>query len=514
MKRERCLRCAVELDVYDDVVECFNCASVMRVLSWDPLKLQTIEDRLPEEARIGDERETVNINDVDSIIASNQIREINISNQAHALRFLRLTDYVLVILCGSSLLGFISQLVVDPELRQGIGGLIFALVIIAVYLFSVYTGFRHVGVIDARVWRAYIIAFPALLLLCSFFAFVLIMILAFTDDKERVDENTVPALLMYLFIDAVALLGFVSVLLLRRMRIAHLGIQLVELLSHLRSQRGVRTPSLRGIKRVNTPLGLCYGILGGVLILGNTLPDDLRGANDFLQITQFLGWLGVLLFLRARRYFQISADSLLSVDKRSPILFLRSFNDDEKQRYRTSERAILDFSLETRLSNHFTYYGPFIALGSPRETVPELGAARVRLSDSEWQPRVRNWMSNASLIIMYSGKTHWVNWELAQVIEMERVANLILMTPEIKDRLYADPNEEISTRIERVKEIFKNTRWSGALAAFRDFQDARAILFEGDGAIIVIKSRPRNRDSYHLAALIAHYIILNRAVAP
>jgi predicted component of type VI protein secretion system len=37
------------------------------------------------------------------------------------------------------------------------------------------------------------------------------------------------------------------------------------------------------------------------------------------------------------------------------------------------------------------------------------------------------------------------------------------------------------------------------------------MLFRSDGSLIAIKSRPRNRDSYHLAALIAHYILLDHA---
>jgi hypothetical protein len=39
------------------------------------------------------------------------------------------------------------------------------------------------------------------------------------------------------------------------------------------------------------------------------------------------------------------------------------------------------------------------------------------------------------------------------------------------------------------------------------------MLFRNDGSMIVVRSRPYNRDSYHLAALIAHYILLGKAVA-
>ena len=218
--------------------------------------------------------------------------------------------------------------------------------------------------------------------------------------------------------------------------------------------------------------------------------------------------LGFFLLVRARRYFQIDADSLLAVDRRPPILFLRSFEDDEKQKYGRSDKALLDFSLETRLSNHFSRFGPFVAIGSPTEKVPQPGAARVLLSDDEWQPRVLSWMRDARLIIMYSGKTHWVNWELRQVVENERATRLILMIPEIKAWRSSKRDREISARVQQVREVFKGTPWEEELLCFNDFAGLRAMLFRPDGSMVIVKSRSRSRDSYHLAALVAHQILI------
>jgi hypothetical protein len=87
-------------------------------------------------------------------------------------------------------------------------------------------------------------------------------------------------------------------------------------------------------------------------------------------VSEQVNILAFFLIVRARHYFQVSADSLLAVDKRPPILFLRSFTDVERQRYLYTTVALLDFSLETRLSNHFYHFGPFIAVGSPKDTIP------------------------------------------------------------------------------------------------------------------------------------------------
>ena len=115
------------------------------------------------------------------------------------------------------------------------------------------------------------------------------------------------------------------------------------------------------------------------------------------------------------------------MDKRPPILFLRSFDDDELERSQSPGKALLDFSLEKRLSNHFMKFGPFIAIARPGEIVPQLGAARALLSDDKWQETVLNWINEAQLIVMYSGKTHWVKWELERIIQCGRVPRLILL---------------------------------------------------------------------------------------
>ena len=118
-----------------------------------------------------------------------------------------------------------------------------------------------------------------------------------------------------------------------------------------------------------------------------------------------------------------------------------------------------------------------------------------------------DWIKESALIVMYSGKTRGVNWELAKVIESERVPNLILMIPEV-----ATNEKDFAARISQLRVVFKNTSWYGSLDKVSEFQNVRALVFEGDGSIILITSRRRNRDAYHLAALIAHYILLEKPV--
>jgi hypothetical protein len=442
--------------------------------------------------------------------AAARITEIDISRPSRALAVLRLSDYTLVVVCGFGLLGVLTELgrsVVTRQWDEFFGLAAMA----AAFAYAAYTGWRHVGVIDPRVWRAYLWVFPSLVVVA---AFIGLSVGSAVTSPDQVFENieSLLSLAVVLQFAGIAIPGFVCVWLLRRTRIEPMGIALGDLLSDLTGRGGVSALSATRVERTGTRRGLGYGLAGAAVLLGTTLaplPAEGQQASTVLRVTEQLNILGFFFIVRARRYFQVSADSLLAVDKRPPILFLRSFADDEQQKYGTSRRALLDFSLETRLANHFLRFGPFIAIGSPKEPVPQPGAARVLLPDDQWQPRVLGWMRESSLIIMYCGTTQWVNWELRQVIDSGRATSLILMFPELKGWRPAVRTRDIAARTELIRSVFTDTPWHEELMEFSDYADLRAMLFRADGSMIMIKSRSRSRDAYHLSALIAHQQLLD-----
>lgn len=446
------------------------------------------------------------------------ITEIDIGRQARALAWLRLTDYALVVLCGFWVLritaGTLSELLLGFS-SIDLWTFAFVLTALAVLCFAVYTGWRHVGVIDPAVWRVYGIVFPVLVVFCLLVVWSGLgtsRSLARIMEQERSEAiQQLSGLVIALWIGGVSLLGWISLHLLRRMKITALGGTVVHVLERLAKHAGVSAMQATKIRRINTPRGLAIGAAGVLILLAFNVapvPSDKVLAEAYFRNAQMITMLGFFLLVRARRFFQIDADSLLAVDRRPPILFLRSFDDDEKQTFGSSQTAFLDFSLETRLSNHFFHFGPFIAVGSPKETVPQLGAARVLLRDDEWQERVLGWMNEASVIIMYSGTTQWVNWELRQIIERGRATNLILMFPEIKGWRPSRRRKNIVARVEKIREVFKDTPWNEELMAFSDFTGLRAMLFRADGSMVMVRSRSLSRDAYHLAALVAHQQLL------
>jgi hypothetical protein len=156
------------------------------------------------------------------------------------------------------------------------------------------------------------------------------------------------------------------------------------------------------------------------------------------------------------------------------------------------------------------YIPTWIASASLIGWISQLGAARVLVSNDDWQSRILHWMRDAELIIMYSGKTHWVTWELEKIIENECVTRLILMIPEIWAWRSSKRSEEISVRLVQIQSVFKDTAWEEKLRQIDDPSALRAVLFRPDGSIIIIKSRSGSREGYYLAALVAHYILIKQ----
>ena len=161
------------------------------------------------------------------------------------------------------------------------------------------------------------------------------------------------------------------------------------------------------------------------------------------------------------------------------------------------------------MSRHFIHFCLFLAIGAPSEDLPVPGAARIRLSDADWQSQVRRWMSSAQIILMYCGNTFWVNWELAMLARNGYLHKVIVLFP--PRRGWAQRSkalvDDIQKRLNRAKAALRETRWAGATAVLPPEKDLRALLFHPDGTLTAIRSKREDRDAYHLAVLVGHYVL-------
>lgn len=171
-----------------------------------------------------------------------------------------------------------------------------------------------------------------------------------------------------------------------------------------------------------------------------------------------------------------SLSELQQVDLRAPILFLRSFSDDQVAlaQPRSSILARIyeagrDQTLDILLLEEGTNYGPVVALGNPQDPIPPYGAARGYFKDCSWQDEVKRLAAASSVIVICLDDSPGLMWEIDQIAKggltrmalflvhprhsllkqnrdlLEEVANRLLISPEAKVHLLQPVNKSSET---------------------------------------------------------------------
>ena len=73
--------------------------------------------------------------------------------------------------------------------------------------------------------------------------------------------------------------------------------------------------------------------------------------------------------------------------------------------------------------------GPFVAIGDPREGLPDLGATRIYVGDGDWRQRVEALLDGARLIVLRLSATEGLLWELRTVIARNDPSKLLVLVP-------------------------------------------------------------------------------------
>ncbi|HEV3040935.1 MAG TPA: hypothetical protein VHA33_24420 [Candidatus Angelobacter sp.] len=191
--------------------------------------------------------------------------------------------------------------------------------------------------------------------------------------------------------------------------------------------------------------------MGGILILVGTLILIcsvlvlLIAASDSDASTSSLWILGaaVVVFLLAtylidlgRSLRRLRAVDVLASDRRPPVLYLRSFKADARGQPQAVPGALPTFlvqlsrkSFEEKLARTLDSIGPFIAIGDPKESVPPSGAARLYLSNEEWQERVTELLDRAGFIVIQAGDSEGLVWELDTILKKCDPTKLLIALP-------------------------------------------------------------------------------------
>ncbi|HTE16052.1 MAG TPA: TM2 domain-containing protein [Burkholderiales bacterium] len=200
------------------------------------------------------------------------------------------------------------------------------------------------------------------------------------------------------------------------------GLKNVPLLTSARARRGA-WQKLAG----STLIILCFGYVG------LTDMPALRHVNDIWWIT-LPGLAAFLLLARVGfqalrsgwKYDVVTAEQALASDPRPPVVYLRSFEADSEIALRPDGfwrrvTSILfgyavTFSPEQELAEILNRVGPVIAIGKPGEPLPELGAARLYVGNADWQAKVIDMMARSRLVIIRTGSTPNLQWEIEQTM--------------------------------------------------------------------------------------------------
>lgn len=142
------------------------------------------------------------------------------------------------------------------------------------------------------------------------------------------------------------------------------------------------------------------------------------------------------LFIRmARRNAQArqrdAEEELLRPTSRRPILYLRSFDFDAI--LNRTKPTFWEYVFQRPLANaeqELVYVlrscGPVIAIGRPDEMLPSLGAARFYVSHDRWQEKVSDIVRVCQLVVLTSGVSEGLHWEVEHLTKSLPPERLIL----------------------------------------------------------------------------------------
>lgn len=221
-----------------------------------------------------------------------------------------------------------------------------------------------------------------------------------------------------------------------------------------RSERLARASAARarrdpGVGLVEIWLGIAIW-LGAVLVnfvlwLAGVNVNQVSGAFAFPVFAA-----GLALVNRGRRMRIGLAERALAEDVRAPVLYLRPFASDSTDvtrwyltstRLRISPRAGLEKTYEERLARTLRDVGPFVAVGDPTESLPQLGAARVYAPDETWHETVDELSRRAGVVVLQAGEGEGFKWEVRQVVALDAPDRVIISLPLPGKRNRRSPKE-------------------------------------------------------------------------
>ena len=196
-----------------------------------------------------------------------------------------------------------------------------------------------------------------------------------------------------------------------------------------------------------------FYIIGGVFLIIITVFIYLYknfysryGSNGFAGLaTLILFYLYII--RKGIRHTVKSFDEVIKTDKRDPIVYLRSFDDDH------SEKVLREVNHELVLSKVIKPYGPLLAIGKPGESLPTLGANRKYVSDEDWENVVTKMLAIAKAVIFKLNSSSGLLKEYELALKTVPYDKILFYFPEMEKDQTSSFINEFNTK---TKYIFPN----------------------------------------------------------
>lgn len=166
---------------------------------------------------------------------------------------------------------------------------------------------------------------------------------------------------------------------------------------------------------------------------------------------------------RGRRLRVRDARSLLQRPGERPVLLLRSFADEELVDPRPV--SLFQRRYEEQLSRSLEQLGPVITVGRPGDSLGFAGAARLYVSNDNWQRAIRYLMTHAAAVVIVVGRTEGLWWEIATAFECVSREHLLFFFPLV----------DLGPRDPSLRDGFKQfvTRWNLTGTRYRQMEAER-----------------------------------------
>ncbi|MBB4906266.1 hypothetical protein [Actinophytocola algeriensis] len=118
--------------------------------------------------------------------------------------------------------------------------------------------------------------------------------------------------------------------------------------------------------------------------------------------------------------------------------------------------------MEEHLIAAFRPLGPVLAVGSPRDQLPPVGARRLYLPGGDWKPPVRSLMVRARMVVIALDATPGTVWEFVEATRVLPPQRLILAVPADKEKYDDFRSRALIALTERAHLVSRTSgkRWS------------------------------------------------------